>query len=362
MMAHIGRSPNATLTSNHDWQRTRIRKEGYMRRSLLRWLSGAALLSCLCQPGIAADKVSLMVGGIEKQIYLPAKLADRLGYFREQGLNVELLTDPAGVNAEDVLLAGAVQGVVGFYDHTIELQARGKAVQSVVQFSLAPGEVELVSARMEKQMASPADFRGKKLGVTGLGSSTHFLTQYLTVSHGVKISEISVVPVETGDKFIAAMRNGVIDAGMTTEPTVSRMLKSGEARILVDLRSPEATVRALGGLYPAACLYMQTKWVNTHKQIVQKLANAFVKALRYIEAHDAQEIASQMPAEYYAGDRDLYIQALAHGKAMFTADGRMPASGPATVLKVLSAFDKNVQGKRIDLSQTYTMEFVSAAK
>jgi NitT/TauT family transport system substrate-binding protein len=215
---------------------------------------------------------------------------------------------------------------------------------------------------MEKQMASPADFRGKKLGVTGLGSSTHFLTQYLAVSHGVKISEISVVPVETGDKFIAAMRNGVIDAGMTTEPTVSRMLKSGEARILVDLRSPEATVRALGGLYPAACLYMQTKWVNTHKQIVQKLANAFVKALRYIEAHDAQEIASQMPAEYYAGDRDLYIQALAHGKSMFTADGRMPASGPATVLKVLSAFDKNVQGKRIDLSQTYTTEFVSAAK
>ncbi len=339
-----------------------IRKEAYMSRSMLRWLSGAALLSCLCQPGIAADKVSIMVGGIEKQIYLPAKLADRLGYFKEQGLIVELLTEPAGVNAEDVLLAGAVQGAVGFYDHTIGLQARGKAVQSVVQFSLAPGEVELVSAKMEKQIGSPADFKGKTLGVTGLGSSTHFLTQYLAVSHGVKISEISVVPVETGDKFIAAMRNGMIDAGMTTEPTVSRLLKSGEARILVDLRSPEATVRALGGVYPGACLYMQTKWVNTHKPIVQKLANAFVKALRYIETHDAQEIASHMPTEYFAGDRDLYIQALAHGKAMFTADGRMPDSGPATVLKVLSAFDKNVQGKRIDLSQTYTTEFVSAAK
>jgi NitT/TauT family transport system substrate-binding protein len=149
---------------------------------------------------------------------------------------------------------------------------------------------------------------------------------------------------------------------MTTEPTVSRLLKSREARILVDLRSPEATVRALGGVYPGACLYMQTKWVNTHKPIVQKLANAFVKALRYIETHDAQEIASHMPAEYYAGDRDLYVQALTHGKAMFTADGRMPDAGPATVLKVLSAFDKNVQGKRIDLSQTYTTEFVSAVK
>lgn len=235
-----------------------------------------------------------MVGGIEKQIYLPAKLAERLGYFKEQELNVKLLTEPAGVNAEDVLLAGAVQGVVGFYDHTIELQARGKAVQSVVQFSLAPGEVELVSAKMQRQISSPADFKGKTLGVTGLGSSTHFLTQYLTVSHGVKTSETSVVPVGAGDEFISAMRNGTIDAGMTTEPTVSRMLKSGEARILVDLRSPDATVSALGSLYPSACLYMQTKWINAHKSMVQKLANALVKALHYIDTHSAEEIASHM--------------------------------------------------------------------
>jgi NitT/TauT family transport system substrate-binding protein len=333
-----------------------------VRNIALRLTLGALVLIGLAPPALAADKVTIMVGGIEKQIYLPAKLAERLGYFTEQGIVVELLSEPSGVHAEDVLLAGAVQGVVGFYDHTIELQARGKAVESVVQFGQAPGEVELVSSKMADEIKSPADFKGKTLGVTGLGSSTHFLTQYLAVSHGVKVNEISVVPVTSGDKFIAAMKSGMIDAGMTTEPTVSRMLKSGEARILVDLRSPDATVKALGGLYPAACLYMQTAWVNSHKILVQKLANAFVKALRYIQTHSAEEIASHMPAEYYAGDEELYVRALARGKAMFTPDGRMPASGPPTVLKVLSAVDKNVQGKRIDLLQTYTTEFVSAAR
>ena len=333
-----------------------------MRSIALRFTLGALVLMGLAPPALAAGKVTIMVGGIEKQIYLPAKLAERLGYFTEQGIAVELLSEPAGVHAEDVLLAGAVQGVVGFYDHTIGLQARGKAVESVVQFGQAPGEVELVSSKMTDEIKSPADFKGKTLGVTGLGSSTHFLTLYLAVSHGVKVNEISVVPVTSGDKFIAAMKNGMIDAGMTTEPTVSRMLKSGEARILVDLRSPDATVGALGGLYPAACLYMQTAWVNSHKMQVQKLANAFVKALRYIQTHSAEEIASHMPAEYYAGDKELYVRALARGKAMFTPDGRMPTSGPPTVLKVLSAVDKNVQGKRIDLLQTYTTEFVSAAQ
>ena len=95
----------------------------------------------------AAEKITIMVGGYEKQIYLPAKLAEALGYFKDEGLDVELLNEPAGVDAENEMLAGAVQGVVGFYDHCIDLQSKGKFVESVVQFSQAPGEVELVSTK-----------------------------------------------------------------------------------------------------------------------------------------------------------------------------------------------------------------------
>src|SRR5262245_24578394 len=175
----------------------------------------------------AAEKISIMVGGIEKIIYLPAKLAEQLGYFKEEGLDVELLSEPSGVNAEDEMLAGAVQGVVGFYDHSIDLQAKGKYVESIVQFSQAPGEVEMVAAKQADVIKSPADFKGKSLGVTGLGSSTNFLTQYLAVKHGVQVSEITPIPVGAGNTFIAAIQQGKIDAGMTTEPTISRLLKTG---------------------------------------------------------------------------------------------------------------------------------------
>lgn len=319
-------------------------------------------LLALCGPAVAQDKIVIMVGGIEKQIYLPAKLAEQLGYYKEQGLNVELLSEPAGVDAANELLAGAVQASVGFYDHTLDLQAKGKFVESVVQFSQAPGEVELVSAKMADKIKSPADFKGKTLGVTGLGSSTYFLSQHLAVTNGVKPSEVSYLGVGAGNTFIAAMKQGRIDAGMTTDPTASRLLQTGDAKILIDMRTPEETKKALGGLYPAACLYMRTDWVNAHKPQVQKLANALVKALKYIQTHSAEEIASKMPADYYAGNRALYVKALADGKVQFTPDGRMPQSGPPTVLKILSSFNKNIQGKQIDLSKTYTTEFTSAAK
>ena len=309
----------------------------------------------------ADTKVSIMVGGYEKQIYLPAKLTESLGYFKDEGLDVELLNEPAGVDAENELLAGAVQGVVGFYDHSIDLQAKGKFVESVVQFSQAPGEVELVSTK-HPEIKSPADFAGKNLGVTGLGSSTNFLTQFLAVKNGVKLGDFTSVPVGAGNTFIAAMQQDKIQAGMTTEPTISRLLKTGEASVLVDMRTIEGTKQALGGTYPAASLYMDAAWVEANKETVQKLANAFVKTLKFINTHSAGEIADKMPKDFYVGDKEGYVKALADGKAMFTPDGVMPADGPKTVLSVLSAFKKDLQGKEIDLSKTYTTEFVKNAK
>src|SRR5438067_4773535 len=260
-------------------------------------LIAAAAAFVTTPAAFAADKVTLIVGGYEKLIYLPAKLAERLGYFKAEGLEVELLNEGAGVDAENEMLAGAVQGVVGFYDHCVDLQTKGKYIESVVQLAHAPGEVELVSTKYP-QVKGMADLRGKSLGVTGLGSSTNFLTQFLMVKAGVPLGEFNSLPVGAGTTFIAAMTQDKIQGGMTTEPTISRLLKTGEARVLVDLRTLEKTKDALGGTYPAASLYMPTAWVEKNKPTVQKLTNAFVKALRFINTHSAAEIADKMPKDF----------------------------------------------------------------
>ena len=321
-------------------------------------LLGVALL--LTPVAAQAEHVSLMVGGIEKQIYLPLILTRNLGYFAEEGLDVEILSEPAGAEAADEMLAGAVQGVIGFYDHNIQLQALGKYTESVVQFSQAPGEVELVSNR-HPEIASIADLRGMRLGVTGFGSSTDFLTEYLLIRSGLQMRDVTPVPVGASDTLIAALRQDQVQAAMTTEPTISRLVSNGEARVLVDLRSAEGTRAALGGPYPAACLYMESSWVAAHPATVQKLVNAFVRTLHFIASHNADEIAAHVPADFYVNDRAMYVKALADGKGMFTPDGRMPPGGPENVLSVLSKFMDGVTPASIDLSRTYTVNFVDAA-
>ena len=324
-------------------------------------IASSLLFGLASQQAMAADggKITIMVGGITKLIYLPARLTEQLGYFKDEGLDVELLSQPAGVDAENELLAGAVQAVVGFYDHTIDLQTKGKDVKAIVVFGQVPGEVEMVSTKAADTVKSMADVKGKTLGVTGLGSSTSFLTQYLAGQHGIQSTEYTMLPVGADASFIAAIKQGRIDAGMTTEPTVSALQKSGDAKVLVDMRSVEGTKAALGGTYPASSLYVQAAWADSHKAEAAKLAHAFVRTMQFINTHSAEEIAAKMPDDYQK-DKPLYVSALKASLPMFTKDGKMPADGPETVLKVLSAFNPSVKGKHIELAKTYTNEFTGS--
>ncbi|MEE4591398.1 ABC transporter substrate-binding protein [Streptomyces sp. DSM 41524] len=306
-------------------------------------------------------KVKIMVGGLDKVIYMPAMLTQRLGYFKAEGLKVQLLTEPAGVQATTSLVAGDVQGVVGFYDHTLDLQVKGKQVESVVQLAQAPGEVEVVSNKAAGELKSPKDFKGKKLGVTGLGSSTDFLTKYLAVDSGVRTSEFTPVAVGAGQTFISALKQGSIQGGMTTDPTVAQIVDQKIGKVLIDMRTPEGSKQALGGLYPSSSLYMNADWVNGHKETVQKLANAFVKTLKWMSTHSAEDIAAKMPSDYAQGGAKLYAEAIKSTLPMFTKDGVMPADGPATVERVLKAFNPNLKNATVDLKKTYTTEFVKKA-
>lgn len=324
--------------------------------------SGAAAPGA-AQTQVSGPSVSIMVGGLNKQIYLPFMLTQRLGFFQQEGINVSLQDEGAGIDATTQMLAGKVNGVGGFYDHTIALQGLGQHAESVVSMLVTPGEVELCRNDLKDKIKSPADWKGRNLGITDIGSSTDFLTQYLAQKNGVSPTSIHRLGVQAGATLIGAMTHKNVDCAMTTEPTVSQLLANKQAYILLDTRTAAGAAAAFGGEYPATSLYMMSDYVKQHPDVVQKLVNAFVKTLKWIQSHSAAEITDQMPADYYSGvGKDAYIQALNSEKGIYNPTGIMPPNGPPTNLHVLSAFNPQVKGKNIDLSQTYTDQFVKAAQ
>jgi NitT/TauT family transport system substrate-binding protein len=306
--------------------------------------------------------VKIMVGGINKQIYIPNKLTEILGYFKEQKLNVTLIDEGSGQASEEEVIAGNVDGGSGSFSHVLELQPKGKFMTQVVQFQIAPGEAEMVDAKKADTIKTAADLKGRNLGVTSIGSGTHTLTLALLGRAGLTGTDAKFVAVGAGNTFIAAIQQQRIDAGMTTEPTISRLIKTGAGKVLIDLRTPEATRAALGADYPFIGIFMMTAYVNAHKNVVQRLVNAYVKTLKWMKSHSAQEISDKMPPDYYAGDKEMYVTALAGQKDSFTADGIMPSAGAQNALQIELNYVKDMKGATVDLSKTYTNDFAKAAK
>jgi len=302
-----------------------------------------------------------MVGGLSKQIYLPNMLAQKLGYFKDEHLDVTLIDEGSGQASEDEVIAGNVDAGSGAYVHPMVLNALGKKIETICQFGIAPGEAEVIDARKAGSIQSPSDLKGKNLGVTELGSGTHTLTLAILGKAGLDPTKEHFVAVGAGDTFIAAIDHQTIDAGMTTEPTISRLTSSGKGKVLVDLRTPESTRAALGGDYPFIGIFAKNDWVDSNKDVAQRLVNAYVKTLKFIHSHTAAEIADKMPADYYAGNKDLYVTALQNQLSIFGTDCRMPAGGPETVMKIQQDYVPSFKGKTSNLSETYTNQFADNA-
>ena len=311
--------------------------------------------------GVQTVDVKLMVGGLNKQIYLPNMLAKQLGYFDEQKINITFIDEGSGQATEEEVVAQAVDAGSGAYSHAIELNALGKKIETICQFGIAPGEAEMVDAKKASSITSVADLKGKNLGVTDIGSGTHTITLALLGKAGIPSDQEHFVAVGAGNTFIAAIQQQKIDAGMTTEPTISRLLTTNTAKVLVDLRTPQTTRAALGGDYPFIGIFARNDWVSGHKDVAQRLVNVYVKTLKFIHSHTAAQIAEKMPADYYAGDKSLYVTALQNQLSIFGTDCKMPAAGPQTVLDIEKNYVSNFKGKTAKLSETYTNEFANKA-
>ncbi len=342
-----------------------------MTTRLLRFVAAAALVAIavglVAASGFSAGKksaaptVSLMVGGIDKQIYLPYQLAQNLGFYKKYGVNVQLSTESAGgVGAEDALAAGQVDMAGAWYVHTIDFQQHGKNVIGVVQLSGAPGE--RIMCAKGSGITSPAQWAGKAVGVTSLGSGTDDLTLYMAKRFGVSSSQFTRLGVGAGSTFVSALQHGKIVCGMTTQPTVNAIEKQDIGYSAFDLATPKGVKRWLGGFWPTASVLVQKSWGDSHKAEVQKVVNALVATMHWIHTHTAAQIADKMPADFVSNQLTTkadYVNALAKDKSQFLPNGIMPSTGPKVVYDV-EKFAGKITGS-VSLPSTYTNAYAIKA-
>ena len=325
---------------------------------------GVALAALILSSSLALaqSKVTLAIGGASCLCYLPTMLAKQLGEYEKAGVNVEVVEFKGGSEALKAVMGGSADVVSGYFDHCVNLAAKGQHLQSFVVYDRYPGFALVVSPKHAATINSIKDLANKKIGVSAPGSSTDFFLKYILKKNGVDPNSIGVIGVGLGASAIAAMEQGQIEAAIMLDPAVTVLQsKDKDLKILSDTRSQKDTLAVFGGEYPGGALYTKAEWIAAHPKEVQAMTNAIISTLKWIHSHTPEEIADKMPPEYVGKDKALYIAALKNTMAMYSETGRMDPKGAEAVLAVFSQSSPEIANAKIDLSKTYTNTYVDAA-
>jgi NitT/TauT family transport system substrate-binding protein len=306
-------------------------------------------------------KVTIAVGGKNLLYYLPLTIAEQLGYFKAEGLDVTIADFAGGSQALRAVVGGSADVVSGAFEHTVNMQAKGQALRAFVLQGRAPQIVLGVNPKTMAGFKTIADLKGKKIGVTAPGSSTNVMANFVLAKAGLKPGDVSIIGVGAGSGAVAAMRSGQIDAMSNLDPVISLLVRSGDLRIVSDTRVVSEADKVFGGPMPAACLYAPQSFIDRNPATVQALANAIVRADKWIQQAGPAEIVKTVPEGYLLGDRAVYIDAFLAAKGALSPDGMIPEAGPDTARRALASIDPEIAKASIDLKAVFTNEFAKKA-
>ena len=326
-----------------------------------------ALLIALCTAMTAnaqqleKKKITLAVGGKTLLYYLPLALAERLGYFRQEGLNVEILDFAGGAKALQAMVGGSADVVSGAYEHTINMQAKGQPIVGIALQGRYNGIVLGISKAKAASYKSAADIKGLRVGVTAPGSSTHMSVQNLAVKAGLKPDSFSAIGVGASSGAVAAMKHGNIDAISNLDPVITKLETDGDIVVVSDTRTAKGMKEVYGGAYHAGCIYAPAEWIKRNPNTAQAVVNAMVRAVLWLRTASVDDVIATVPKEYYGPDLALYRGSLLKNKEGYSPDARFTMEGAQNVHKVLNAFVPEVQKAKIDLAQTFDNSFADRA-
>ncbi|MDX2202440.1 MAG: ABC transporter substrate-binding protein [Hyphomicrobiaceae bacterium] len=312
-------------------------------------------------PPAEKTKVILGVGGKALLYYLPLTIAEQKGFFKAQGLDVEINDFGGGSKSLQALIGGSVDVVTGAYEHTIRMQAKGQDIRAVLEMGRFPGIVIAVRKSLAGDIKSAADFKGRKIGVTAPGSSTALCVQYAMVKAGLKPADASFIGVGAGAAPVAAIKKGEIEVLSHLEPVISKLEQDGDIQILIDTRTEAGSKALFGGSNPAACLYLRGDFIAKHPATTQRLVNALMAALRWIGKASPEEIADAVPASYHLGDKPLYLKAVAKSIEGYSKTGIIPPEGMASIMDMLRKLDPEFASIQVDLAKTFDGSFAAKA-
>ncbi len=272
----------------------RVPGTDFSRRSLLKGATIAASVIPAARPG-----VSVAQGLQGRQIKLaycsqllcgvPYEVARADGYFKNHGLDVQLVYTRGGNAAMQALIGGAVDYAATALD--VAMQAYVNVGADIRRFAVT-GQLPLFAVvtapKTVSQIQSIKDLEGKTVGISAL----------VLKEAGADAAKVQFATM--GVNLFEALRQGQIDAGVVQEPALT-LLKSASARVLVNAMDPEDAKRHLGGSYEFMGVAVRGKEIQQRRPEMVALAQALTDSLKALHGMSGEQLSAALPKEMITG-------------------------------------------------------------
>jgi len=314
-------------------------------------------------PKLEKTRIAISVGGSISQMNKVAfVVALHRKYFEQEGLVVEATPFASGTAALQNLVGGNADVVEGSFEHTLRMQTKGIGLMCIAVFGRYPANVLVVRKSQADKIKTIADLKGRKIGISAPGSSTHNFVAGLMRRAGVDYKDASYISVGTGLSAVAAMRSGgELDALVNLDPAINALVDAGDVVVLADSRTEEGTFAAFGGPYLADCLYTTTEFVKANPNTTQAIANAIVHAMQWLKTASIDDIIKSLPSDYYRTDEKLYRKSLEKNLSAFQWDGIVSSEAVKSVWNAISILEPELQAARIEMGRTYDNTLIERA-
>ena len=222
------------------------------------------------------------------------------GFFKKHGLDLELLHIPSTSMAIQTMLAGEV--AFSYTDGRNAVTAGLRGADIVMLAGVANHFVFSMMARPEIKRIS--DLRGKKIGITRIGSSSHTVTLWIMNRAGIKPDEYQLVPLVEVPNVLTSIMAGQIDAGALSPPTSFRARKAGLTE-LVDLSKEDLE-------YVSVAVGSTRSYIRANEEITRRFIRAYSEAIGFLKNNKA---ATMRAIQKYARIKDPEILELTYAEA-----------------------------------------------
>jgi NitT/TauT family transport system substrate-binding protein len=281
------------------------------RRGVLKGTALAAGTAPLLTGGMAKAAKTIQLAFCSNLLCAPPFEVTRVGgYFRDEGLDVQLVYMRGSTAATQALVGGALDYAATSFDDVLQAFNRGANIRRFCSTGRLPLLALAVAPKRIAEIKSLKDLEGRTVGIVSRGNISEAQTLYLMKKAGANGKKIEFAVL--GPNIYEPVRLGQVDAAWVSEPALSLLVKEG-GRALINFMKIEDAEKYLGGSYEFMGISTRAADIAPRREEMRAIVRALEKGLARLQTIDPAEITATLPKQLVAGaDTALITDIIAH--------------------------------------------------